>query len=89
MIVSSNSMEQGGSINMFHQMIAQNNGNEMQNSDETQCLPPIGKRIFWYVDRRSFRSTLHYTNLDAGLVSAHICSHVQAFLRTIVFLVAV
>jgi chaperone BCS1 len=56
MIVSSNAMEQGGSINMFNQMIAQNAGAEPQSSDETQCLPPVGKRIFWCVFQTSLSS---------------------------------
>lgn len=47
MIVSNNSPEQGGSMQMFHQMVAQEAGLGGANSDEPQCLPPIGQRIFW------------------------------------------
>ncbi|KAF2690694.1 P-loop containing nucleoside triphosphate hydrolase protein [Lentithecium fluviatile CBS 122367] len=47
MIVSTNSMDHGGSLNMFQQMITQDNGAGGSDSSETQCLPPIGKRVFW------------------------------------------
>jgi chaperone BCS1 len=47
MIVSNTSPEQGGSMQMFQHMIANQSGVDVGNSDEPQCLPPIGKRIFW------------------------------------------
>jgi len=47
MIVSNTSPEQGGSMQMFQHMISQNSGIGDGYSDEPQCLPPIGQRIFW------------------------------------------
>lgn len=47
MIVSNNANDPAGSMQMFHQMIQQNNGLGEAEVDEPQCLPPIGQRIFW------------------------------------------